>query len=358
MKKSVFTLFLLALIAFGSNAQTIRRCNNNPGISGVNIYTTLQAAHDASVAGDIIYLDPSDATYGTVDIRKRLTIIGNGYFLDKNSNVSFDTRSSKVTGVTFNNGSANSILTGLDISGGPGCAINDVNITITRCKNANSFVFGVSSNLVAGVNSRGNNGTITKCVISGNISGSNSATVASQYGYNCVISNNIIQGQISLITNSVISSNTLYAAYHGGPITNNLYGCSVSNNIYDARGLGTAIQFVATGSGNTISNNICLGQAATPSGNGNVNFGDETITFLVSNPWSTFSTDDSKFQLGASSPAIGVGSGGTNAGAFGGASPYVLSGMPAYPVVTNYVVSGVGNTSTPLNVSVTVRGNN
>ena len=58
------------------------------------------------------------------------------------------------------------------------------------------------------------------------------------------------------------------------------------------------------------------------------------------------------------SPAIGIGTGGANAGAFGGASPYILSGLPAYPVMTNFTTTGVGNTTTPLQVSVTVRGNN
>ena len=358
MKKSILILAILFPLwgLGGLFAQTIRRCNNNPGVTGVNMYTTIQAAHDAAVAGDIIYVEPSDNDYGAVDIRKRLTIIGNGYYLDKSSNVSFDTRTSKLSTITFNNGSANSILTGVVVNSS--CSINDVSITITRCKLSN-VAFGVSTNLVAGQNSRGNNGTITKCIVNGgNIAGQNSATVANQYGYNCAITNNIMFYGVTNMTNSVISNNAFYTAATGGGSTGSLFGCSVSNNIYDARGLGSAIQFVTSGSGNTISNNICLGQAATPSGNGNVNFGDETITFLVSNPWTTASTEDSKFQLGVSSPAIGVGSGGTNAGAFGGASPYVLSGMPAYPVITNYVVSGVGNASTPLNVSVTVRGNN
>lgn len=133
----------------------------------------------------------------------------------------------------------------------------------------------------------------------------------------------------------------------------------MSNNIYDARGLTSAIQFVNGGSGNTISNNICLGVAATPTGNGNVSSANPTITFLVSNPWATFGSEDATFQSAASgSPAAGIGTGGTNAGAFGGPSPYVLSGMPAYPVITNFTTSGVGNTSVPLSVSVTVRGNN
>ena len=361
MKKQFITqaLCVFAILCFCASvsAQTIRRCNNNPGVTGVNMYTTLQAAHDAAVTGDIIYLDPSDNSYGPVDIRKRLTIIGNGYFNDKNTNNGFYSRTSKISTITFNNGSANSILTGIDQSGG--MTIADLNITIARCKLANNMSFGVSSNLVAGQYSRGNNGTITKCILLGNISGSNSMTVASQYGYNCAITNNISQGAIGSMTNTTISNNTFNATYQGSGNTALLFGCSVTNNIYDARGMSGTINFVGAGSGNTISNNICLAANASPTGNGNLVFGDETITYIVSNPWPVFGSEDSKFQLAASgSPAAGIGAGGTNAGAFGGSNPYILAGQPAYPIITNYLVSGVGNASAPLNVSITVRGNN
>lgn len=362
MKKSLITLSILCLLAFSASvsAQTVRRCNNNPGIAGVNVYTTIQAAHDAAVAGDIVYVEPSTTNYGTLDCRKRLTIIGNGYFNSKNTNNSFETRNSQISTLTFNNGSANSILTGIDQVGS--VSINDVNITITRCKLGSSTSFGVSTNLVGGVNSRGNNGTITKCYMGGGVSGQNSTVVTSQYGYNCLVSNCIIfSGSISNLTNSVISNNIYYRG--GGSAFSSLFGCGVTNNILDARGSATVQEFVngvlnGTSVGNTISNNICLGQAATPSGNGNVNFGDETITFLTSNPWSTWNVEDANFQLIAGSPAIGIGTGGTNAGAFGGANPYILSGMPAYPIITSYLPSGVGNSTTPINVNVSVRGNN
>jgi hypothetical protein len=361
MKKSLLLSCIATLCLSASVfAQTIRRCNNNPGITGVNVYTTLQAAHDASVANDIIYVEPSTTSYGALDCRKRLTIIGNGYYLNANANNSFDTRSSLVGAIIFNNGSANSILTGVEAY--PNTVnINDINVTITRCITAGTN-FGVSTNLVGGLNSRGNNGTITKCILRGSVAGSNSTIVASQYGYNCLISNCIIYGSsINNLTNSVVTNNIYYRG--SGSSFNALFGCSVTNNILDARGSATVQEFVSGvisgGSvGNTISNNICLAQAATPSGNGNVNFGDETLTFLVSNPWNFFTVNDANFQLASGSPAIGIGSGGTNAGVFGGSNPYILSGMPAYPVITTYLPSGVGNVSTPLQVNVTVRGNN
>ncbi len=359
MKKSL----ILTIVAFATlclcvsvNAQTIRRCNNNPGISGLNVYSTIQAAHDAAVAGDIIYVEPSTATYGTLICIKRLTIIGNGYYQDKNANTAFDSRTSKLGVVTFDNGSANSIMTGIEVNGG-GIQINDVNITVTRCK-VLGIGFGQSTNLVAGQFSRGNNGTITKCVIAGSISGNNSTTVANQYGYNCTISNNIQQGSIGSMTNTIIANNAFNCGYAGGSPLSNLNGCSVTNNIYDARNLSGTINYVNSGAGNTISNNICLDLAGSPSGNGNVSFGTSTATFLTSNPWSTFTTEDAPFQLAVGSPAIGIGTGGTNAGAFGGSNPYILSGMPSYPVITSYLPSGVGNSATPIQVNVTVRSNN
>lgn len=356
--KNLILIFLLALSGsiFG---QTIRRCNNNPGISGVNVYTTIQAAHDASVAGDIVYVEPSTATYGNLDARKRLTIIGNGYFLDQNTNNSFDTRNSIIGNLIFNNGSANSVLTGIEVQNT--LNVNDISITITRCY-IGGVTFGLSTNLVSGLNSRGNNATITKCVVGSSISGNNSITVSSQYGYNTLVSNCIIRaGSVNNLTNSVVSNNIYRRG--GGASFSALYGCSVTNNILDARGYATVQEFVdgvISGSsvGNTISNNICLAQAATPSGNGNVNFGDENTTFLVVNPWNTATAKDAPFQLAVGSPAIGIGTGATNAGAFGGSNPYILSGMPAYPVITTYLPSGVGNVSTPLQVNVTVRGNN
>lgn len=361
MKKTILFAISFQLVAISFLfAQTIRRCNNNPGVTGLNVYTTIQAAHDAAVAGDIIYVEPSTATYGSLTAIKRLTIIGNGYYNDKNPNTGFDSRTSKVSSISFNNGSASSILMGIEFtSGGSNLGINDINITVTRCRNIDFVSFASSTNLALGTSSRGNNATITKNLITGRINGSNNVTVANQYGYNCIISNNIFLGQggytCDNLTNSVLSNNV----FKGSSSLQNLYGCSISNNIFDARTTNTSIQYVSGVSvGNTISNNICLGPAATPSGNGNVDFGDALNTFMVADPWANISTQDAQFQLKAGSPAIGIGIGGTDAGAFGGASPYVLSGLPSYPIITNFTTSGMGNNNAPLNVSITVRGNN
>lgn len=244
--------------------------------------------------------------------------------------------------------------------------LGDVNITVSRC------YVGFGGN---GVRISANNGTVKNCFIArGGIDADNTKI-------NALIIGNIIfkpeQGAINNITNGTIANNIIYSnvtGYFGAgnPLPaaiQNAGNCIITNNIFDFRNSGVSAQAIGCSNQpcvttNTVSNNICLTRSGLPAGNGNVNGAIETTVFSVTNPWNGFNvfntdfTQDVIFQLAVGSPAIGIGTGGTNAGAFGGASPYVLSGMPAYPVITNYTVSGVGNTTVPLNVSVTVRGNN
>ena len=55
--KTPLTLLLL-LLATATFAQTIRRVNADATVTGINVYTTLQAAHDAAIAGDVLIVEP------------------------------------------------------------------------------------------------------------------------------------------------------------------------------------------------------------------------------------------------------------------------------------------------------------
>ena len=363
-QRSVFTIFLLAFIANSLLAQTIRRVNNNPTITGVNMYSTIQDAHDAAAAGDIIYIDASnDGTHvGNVTCTKRLTIIGTGYMLLANANTLFDKRPSKVGNISFNAGSAMSQLVGVSVTG---VAMADNNITVSRC-----FVSSNGFNYIIG-----NNCTIKNCFITSSINSSSMAL-------NLLITGNIIyqpeQWAINGITNTIVANNIIYSEVTGyfgsgnplkAPIQN-ANNCSIINNIFDLRN-ATSISAQAIGcsnipcaTSNTISNNICLTRNGLPADNGNVNAANATATFQVINPWDGYSiynkifTEDAIFKLATSSPAIGIGTGNTDAGVFGGVSPYVLSGLPPYPIITNFNTTGAGNINTPIQVNVTVRSNN
>ncbi len=67
----------LLLVSSSLLAQTIITIDNNSG--STTTYQTIQAAHDAATAGDIIYVQPSGTSYGAVTIDKELTIVGRSH---------------------------------------------------------------------------------------------------------------------------------------------------------------------------------------------------------------------------------------------------------------------------------------
>ena len=364
MKKSVFTLFLLALIAFGSDGQTIRRVTQAAGITGVNIYSTIQAAHDAAVAGDIIYVEPiTSGTYGNLIATKRLNIYGNGFFISNNTNTTTDSRTSNLSTVTLQAGTANSIISGISFSGG--LTLQDVNITVTRCS-LNYLYFRYSGNSGTDPPTVADNALISNCYF--NVGSQGDMIQGTSFGYtissityyrfvsNAVIKNNIFSnnsgpGIVTSIQNSLITQNTVGGSWHAGNSGGTL-GCNYTNNICQ----GGNSTLLSTANGNSFSNNISLGSAFWPTGNGNQNSVSTTNFWVGSVPF--FGGVDNTFQLSASSIGLTAGINGSQVGAFGGISPYSLASHPPIPIITNLTTSGVGNSSTPLNVSVTVRGNN
>jgi hypothetical protein len=119
---------------------------------------------------------------------------------------------------------------------------------------------------------------------------------------------------------------------------------SFSNNLFQAS------SFVV------LTNSSCLttGSQVNITGNGN-QFGlnMNNVMQLTVSPNSI----DGRYRLATGSPAIGAGVGGVDCGAFGGSTPYRLSGIPAVPVITNMNATGAGNNTTPLNVIINVTGN-
>lgn len=345
----ILLLVLLSLVTLIQlKAQTIRRCNNNPGITGANVYTTVQAAHDAAVNGDIIYIEPSTKPYGSLTATKRLTLVGNGFFLNENNFLS-ETRESTLEYVTFNSGSANSTLTGITIfnSSGPGnIAISNANsITINRCKLIGSVYFGTPGLSMI---------TISQCFITNDIIG-NDAT-------NCIISNNMLN-KINSFANTSILNNTEIG--NGQP--NYLVNCTIANNIFYSPICNGCVQTpffnTASNTGNTISNNLMYfnkqnistytATFSLPSTGANINDIEVANLFLSGSP-----SVDKEFQLKTGSPASRMGTGGTDMGAFGGTKAYVLGGKPAYPITSTLSTSGAGNINTPLRISITVQSNN
>ena len=68
--------------------------------------------------------------------------------------------------------------------------------------------------------------------------------------------------------------------------------------------------------------------------------------FIYSNPV------DRKYLLTPSSPARGIGLNGVDMGMFGGASPYVISGVPAMPRITHFAAPAAATSSSGLRFEV------
>lgn len=348
MKKlSILSALLLTLMCLEGYAQTIRRVNNDPNITGVNIYATIQAAHNAAVAGDIIYVEPtSSQTYGGLICTKQLTIVGNGY-ADRNT-IGFpsDNRASFIDNFTMNNGSQGSKITGISTNLNFFNSVNVPNITIDRCS------LSTNSGLTCGSNAGffGNNLTVTRCRLLGVFS--NDPSNVASTGVNITIKNCILNGGISALRYAVVSNNIFLATSASSNAINSVF----TNNIFKYQGGGIVVTDYNNANSNTLANNLAIGANSLPTGNGNINAA--TIGTIFISPSPDINSTDNEFKLAMGSPAIGTGSGGVDMGIFGGSIPYILPAVPAYPIITNFTTSGVGNSSTPLNVSITVRGNN
>ena len=100
--KTFTTVMILALVAFFTDVSaTVWRVNPTPNSSAQ--YSTVQAAHDAAttVNFDTLYLEGSTFSFGGLTLTKKLTIIGNGYFLAENPQTQYNIQPSTFNGYVY-----------------------------------------------------------------------------------------------------------------------------------------------------------------------------------------------------------------------------------------------------------------
>jgi hypothetical protein len=355
--KKITTLALMTacmILAAETFAQTIRRVNNNAGITlDPNMYATLQAAHDAATAGDIIYVESSPDAYGDLTVTKQLTIVGTGYLLDENHIYVRSTLPAKMGKLVFKSGSANSIVEGLTILNSID-VVRASNITIRR----NNLESGAINILTIETGQQVTYSSVSNISIIGNyLTGFNahpSQNAAVNYTIsNLVIANNSID-YIYYANGTPYPHLILSAAIYNNIIrygTNPIWNTSVHNNIFV---MADGATLNISGANNTVSNNLSADVDCLPAGNGNVNGIILADTFLGLSG----NTKDTQWKLKSGSPAIGAGVGGVDCGMYGGDTPYVVSGIPAHPTVTFFNSTGMGNSTTPLNVTISTKANN
>ena len=320
----------LTLVTLTAGAQTIRRVNNN-GITGTNIYATLQLAHDAAASGDIIQVEPSTTAYAALNITKPLTIVGTGYFLGENAPPALQATAfpATIADVTFAAGSTGTVISGLESNGSFYVRTNT--IIIQRCKTAGYIYLGYG-------------GATDGAVIRQNYG---PGVLQSSISTNSLITNNIfINGQVNLPgantgefnNNTIINSNVSlnYFNVRNNYFNNALTTTANTNWSYNLFTI-TTLSTLGTQSNNTTSVPLTAVFVLAPTAPGQFD------------AWY-------KLRTGAN-PATGGGQGGIDIGATGSATNfgYHFAGLPAIPAIyqLNQAVSG-----NSLNVTLSTRSNN
>ncbi len=306
--------------------QHLIRVNNDPAADAD--YTTLQAANDEALPGDTIYVEGSPANYTGAYIDKKLIIIGPGYFLADNDSTQANSLDANIAGsLDFRTGSKSSKVSGLIISQ---ININDDEIVVSRCNVHSIYIFANSKNILITQNYINysisvSGGNLTSSIITNNIIGW--AITANNTSYPLQITNNVIRGG------------------NGTPIS--VYYSTISNNIFTSTNYK-----LQENTGNSIINNL-FAYAGT-NANGNIYSITMTTVFVDFNGSLGYSNDE-RYKLKAGSPALGAGVSGVDCGAFGGVTPYVLSGLPPFPRIYEATIPGTAYSDKGLSCNIKIK---
>lgn len=301
--KKVFLLMAAACITAATNA-TILRVSNVTG-SGAP-YTTITDAHEAAIPGDTIMVEGSPSRYDyKLTITKRIVLIGPGYNHQENGVVSEGGNSAYVDFLVIDYKEV--VIQGMEIN--VGLTVNKPNAVVTRC------LF---------------NGGI-------NLGNEASGTVIHQNYLNDVISGGSQKTSNVTITNNIFNC---AEAYNGR--IRNLYNSYIAYNtcLKEAGTQDNYNDFIKNVSACTIENNIlCLPYKSTS-------------TDQVANNYVFTETPfyDTSSEVAIRKTELGFSEG--KYGAFSGDDPYVISGIPAGPVIEDITVPASVEKGKKLNVTI------
>jgi hypothetical protein len=326
---------LLSLSAEGK----IWRVDNNP--ANAADFRTLQAAHDGAAAGDTLYVAGSASGYSTLVCAKQLFVFGPGYFLEENAGMQARPLSARTSNVEFASGSEGSLITGMDIRNPVLVWVGNITIKRNRLTNTNGF-----SNPLIELKSNVANVAISQNHIDNQFASALSHGIELELGIaGAIVKNNYIRASaaggadaISMLSTSTaeISHNVI-----DGDLT--IFNSTFHNNIQ----VNGAFSATACDVRHNIGHDT---QFANADGNQqNVSTG---ALFLAAG------SADGQWQLREDSPAKGAGTSGADLGMYGGATPYVLSGLPAIPVIYFFTAPSAGSPTSGLLIQIKVRSVN
>ena len=325
--KRVLSLSLVLILSIAFADAKIWRVNNNPGADAD--FTTAATAITGASAGDTCYFEASATSYGNANLTKKLVFIGPGYFLGTgtNDNDSLQALPQEAYIAAF------TVALGADTSSIMGMSIQNAYIYASNVFFKRSHFIGITylyascSNLMFG-----------RCYFGHRITEQSPGSKSNLNFINCIMQYYLT---FSADDGGLIENCTMHLWPSGG-MTTTLTGFILRNNIMN-RGLLTCTTC-------TQQNNI--GSATQfPVGNGNQQ------NVLMTTVFEGTGSLDAKWKLKAGSPASGAGLAGVDCGAFGGVTPYKLSGIPNIPAIYHINTGNVINNNV-LNVNLSTRSNN
>ncbi len=337
------TLSFLLVVANSTYSQTTYYVDNNVGNAAD--FQSLQTAVDSVNAGDVLMLQGSATSYGTVTINKRVTIIGPGYFLGQNpgTNTQASVVEAEIGSTTIRPAGEGTIISGCYISGYFSVQANSLAITRNRIRYIN-FQASTNNTLILQNYIYSQAGTQTAGIITNSTSPYYTNT-------NVFISNNLLSYGIYLRSdgNATICNNTIGISSTSSSVS--VYNSDIYSNIIR----GATNDFAQS---NSVYNNVftqTIPSDSTNYGVGNIWSANWDNLFLG---LPATNSTDGQWQLSSGSPALGAGVGGTDCGAFGGSDPYRLSGIPAVPNIYELTVPSTGTINGGIEISVKVKANN
>ncbi len=332
--------YAILFLCFGfltANA-TSWRVNNNPAIDAD--FSTFEAAVAGASAGDTLYMEGSNFTYGECVLTKPLVLIGPGFYLTENDSTQVSNLEANFVRFTVDSTASGSQIYGCEFN--DRVYINGSNIVFAR-----NWVYGESSYGIGIYVGEAND--VVNCSIIQNLCNNIKGGYYSYdpVAHNTLIANNIIYGNINFNDNAtnVIFNNIIKNVV-------DVHNSIVKNNIR----LSGGIPGFKVNTGNIFEYNL-TNYATPPPGTGNVGGIDPIEVFADYEETLGFSTDG-KWHLKEGSPAIGAGENGTDCGVFGGTSPYILSGLPAVPHIYEAIVPTSGSAASGLPVTIKVKSQN
>ncbi len=338
-KQTLLTLIIALATSMSVNAQTIA-LHSSSGVQIIKGNTALATAYTAAQNGDTLYLSGGNFTPPAI-IDKQLTIFGAGHYVD----------STLATGKTFINGV-------LQFGG---------NADQTYLEG-----FEINGNLSFTTDSSLNNVTIKRCKINGNI---DIAGNLSHPSSNLALIGNVFMGQVNIAnTTNVMIANNIFSSVlrntNGNLINNNLflgwadYGYynyfvfSGDNNIFNNNIYLAPNNYFAIGSGNIINKNLFVSAApnygTTPTVIDNYT-GISQTTIFVNQTGNTFNYAHN-YHL--QSPAIYVGTDGTQIGIYGGSFPYKEGAVPLNPHIQIKNIAPTTDANGDLQIQIQVEAQN